>query len=76
MLNKKKKQALAWIVFWSLLFTLQIYIFIKMFYFGDAGFLWIIIPLPPAMILKIIVDWKHGLYGRNDKLKKSFEFER
>lgn len=61
-LNKKKKQAIFWIIIWSIL---TIYPFAAFYYIMQNGgqFIFIISPFALFMLIKVIIEWKKGNYN-------------
>jgi len=61
-LNKRKKQAIVWIVLWTIL---TIYPFAAFFYIMNYGgqFAFIMSPFALFMLIRVISEWKKGYYN-------------
>lgn len=61
-LNKRKKQAIVWIIIWIIL---TIYPIVAFFYIMNFGgqFAFIISPFALFMLIRVINEWRKGYYN-------------
>jgi hypothetical protein len=60
-MNKRKKQAVVWIIIWSIL---TLYPFVAFYYVWNFGgqFIFILSPFALFMLIKVIREWNKGFY--------------